>query len=229
VYGYCHLFGRGRLDARQVVAELGTTWRLNQMMFKKFPSCGATQGMTELMLQLVRDLELKPETVAHVEVRLNPYCHRLVGHDWQPGENLRVNAQFSAQYCIANAIARQSSQLAHFKPAQIVDPLVQGLISRIQCVGDPALDVRGHTAVDVTVSTTAGRTERRQLDIAPGYPGNALSDQDHRDRFQACMDYAAYPLHPVQIKAFLDMLSDLEAVPDARRLVDLLIAEPARV
>src|SRR5262249_38376908 len=140
VYGYAHLFGRGQLDAVQVTADLGSTWRLNQTMFKKYPSCGATQGMTELMLDLVHDLEPQPEAVAQVEVRLNPYCHRLVGHDWQPGDNLRVNAQFSAQYCVANAVARRSSTLAHFRPSEIPDPVVQKLISRIRCVGDPALD-----------------------------------------------------------------------------------------
>lgn len=223
VYGYGHLFGRDRLDAQQVVAGLGKEWRLNQVVFKKFPSCGATQGMTELMLQLVRELELQPQTVAHVEVRLNPYCHRLVGHAFELGENPRVNAQFSAQYCIANAIARQSSKLQHFRPAEIPDPLVQGLIGRIRCVGDPALDARGHTAVDVTVTTRDGRTERRQLDIAPGFPGNALSEEEHTERFRACMDYAAYPLPPRQISAFLEIAESLDALSDARRLVDTLI------
>ena len=47
------------------------------------------------------------------------------------------------------------------------------------------------------------------------------------DRFRACMDYAAHPLHQVQIHAFLEMLGNVEAVPDARRLVDMLIADAA--
>jgi 2-methylcitrate dehydratase PrpD len=33
VYGYAHLFGRGRLDPRSVVAGLGDVWRLIGMMF----------------------------------------------------------------------------------------------------------------------------------------------------------------------------------------------------
>jgi 2-methylcitrate dehydratase PrpD len=223
VYGYGHLFGRDRLDADQVVSGLGTQWRLDRVVFKKYPSCGATQGMTELVLGIVRDLELQPEGVAAVEVRLNPYCHRLIGHDFEPGENPRVNAQFSTQYCVANAIARQSSTLHHFRPAEIADPLVASLIKRVRCIGDPALDTRGHSAVDVTLTTRDGRTEHRQIDTPPGFPGNPLSDAEHRARFQSCMDYAAHPLPPRQVSTFLETVANLETIADARVLVDALI------
>ncbi len=61
LYGYGHLYGRGRLDAQALVAGLGREWRLLRMMFKKYPSCGATQGMTELVLQAVHELDLRPQ------------------------------------------------------------------------------------------------------------------------------------------------------------------------
>ena len=127
VYGFPHLFGRGRLDPASVVAGLGEEWRLQRMMFKKFPSCGATQGLTELTLQLVQDLALTPEQVQQVEVRQPPYSHKLVGHPFKLGPNPRVDAQFSVQYCVANAIVRGSSRLEHFRPEQIRDPAVLAL------------------------------------------------------------------------------------------------------
>jgi 2-methylcitrate dehydratase PrpD len=223
VYGYRHLFGRDRLDLDQVVAGLGSQWQLDRVVFKKYPSCGATQGMTEIVLQLVRELELRPDSVAEVEVRLNPYCHRLIGHDFQPGDNPRVNAQFSAQYCVANAIVRQSSTLQHFRPAEIADAQVAALIKRVRCVGDPALDARGHSAVDVTLTTRDGRTEHRQLDTPPGFPGNPLSDAEHMARFQSCMQYARHPLPPQQVSAFLQSVANLETLDDARVLVDTLV------
>ena len=37
-------FRRGRLRRRSVVDSLGSEWRLNRMMFKKYPSCGATRA-----------------------------------------------------------------------------------------------------------------------------------------------------------------------------------------
>lgn len=225
LYGYCHLFGRDRLDAKQLVAGLGSEWLLDRMVFKKYPSCGATQGMTELMLQLMRDLGLRPQNVERVQVKLNPYSHRLVGHEFRPGENPRVNAQFSAQWCIANAIVRGSSKLAHFRPSEVVDPHVLAMIGRVSCTGDPALDARGHASVDVTVTTRDGRTELRQLDVSPGFPGNPLTEEDHLQRFHSCVDYAVYPLPSQKVSAFLAALENLQAVPDARALIDTLVTE----
>src|SRR5690606_34589383 len=95
VYGYAHLYGRGRLSAATVVKGLGTQWRLKAMVFKKYPSCGGTQGMTEIALDMVRTLELTPARVKALSVRVRPYTFKLVGHPFRIGENPRVDAQFS--------------------------------------------------------------------------------------------------------------------------------------
>lgn len=224
VYGYAHLFGRDRLDPASVVAGLGDDWRLRQMMFKKYPSCGATQGLTELTLQLVQDLGLSPARVRRAEVRLPPYAHALVGHRFRMGDNPRVNAQFSAQYCVANAIVRGASRLPHFRVEQVADAQVLDLVERVHVVADPALDVRGHSAVDVALTLDDARVHERRLDIAPGYPGNGLSDTQHLERLHDCMAYATRPLPAAQVHAFLAGVEDLARLPDARSLLEALIA-----
>lgn len=224
VYGYAHLYGRGQLQPADVVAGLGQEWRLNRMMFKKYPSCGATQGLTELTLQLVRELSLTPDQVRSAEVRLNPYCHRLVGHEFEMGDNPRVNAQFSVQYCVANAIVRGDSQLAHFRPEQVADDAVLALARRVSAVADPALDARGHSSVDVTLVTADGQSHVRTLDIAPGYPGNELDDDQHQKRFRDCMAYAAHPLAASQVDALLTAIERLHELRDVRDLLRHLVA-----
>ena len=68
---------------------------------------------------LVDTLDLTPHRVRRIEVRLPPYSHKLVGHPFRIGTNPRVDAQFSARYCVANAIVRRASKLAHFRPEQV--------------------------------------------------------------------------------------------------------------
>jgi len=223
VYGYPHLYGRDRLDPAQMVAGLGDEWRLDRMVFKKYPSCGVTQALTELTLELVDTLDLAPHRVRRVEVRLPPYAHKLVGHPFRIGTNPRVDAQFSARYCVANAIARRASKLDHFRPEQVGDADVNALIERVEVIADAALDARGHTAVDVAVTTSDGRSALRRLDIAPGFPGNGLSDAQQIARFEDCVAYAAQPLPRRQVDAFLGGVEALESLDDARRLIDLLI------
>jgi 2-methylcitrate dehydratase PrpD len=224
IYGYGYLYGRGQLDLPALADGLGRDWRLRKMMFKKYPSCGATQGMTELVLQLVDELDLQPEQVKSVRVVLPPYSFKLVGQPWRIGANPRVDAQFSAQYCAANAIVRRSSTLQHFRVEAVRDAGVSRLIERITIEGDAALNPRGHTAVDVHLHTMDGKRHQRSLDIAPGFPGNALSDVQQRARFDACMDYSPHPLPAAQRAAFLQAVEQIDELPDARALLGLLKA-----
>ncbi len=224
VYGYPKLFGRGRLDAATVVAGLGAEWRLQRTMFKKYPSCGATQGLTELVLQLVAEQGLQPDEVARVEVRQPPYCHRLVGHAFKLGPNPRVDAQFSSQYCVANAIVRGSSVLAHFRPEQVRDAQVLALAERVHTVANVAMDARGHSAVDIVLTTAKGQRHARSLDIAPGFPGKGLSEAQHLQRFKDCMAYAPQPLSVAQQQALLAGIEGLAELADARSLMACMLA-----
>jgi 2-methylcitrate dehydratase PrpD len=223
-YGFAHLYGRGRFDSAAVVRGLGDEWRLQRVVFKKYPSCGVTQGVTELALALVNDEGLRAEQVAQAEVRLPPYAHRLVGHAFRIGSNPRVDAQFSAAYCVANAIARRGSKLAHFAPLQVADTEVGRLIGRIAVVADPALDARGHTAVDLQVTTTNGRVLQRALDIAPGFPGAELSEAQHRARFDDCIAYAPHALPGASVQRLLDAIEGVATLGDARVIAQLLAA-----
>ena len=122
-----------------------------------------------------------------VEVRLPPYAFKLVGHAFDPGTNPRVDAQFSAAYCAANALVRRTSKLQHFAPAQVFDPSVRPMIERVEVIADPALDSRGHAAVDLEITTYDGVTLKRALDIPPGFPGADLDDAQHLARFDDCL------------------------------------------
>jgi 2-methylcitrate dehydratase PrpD len=227
-YGYPHLYGRGLLAPADLVTGIGAEWRLTGFMFKRFPSCGATQGVTQQALDVTAELDLHPDDVDRVVVGMTPYCHRLVGHQFTPGTNPRVSAQFSVQYCVANAIARRSATLAHFRPEMVTDPELEPLMARVDVIADEAMDARGHSSVDFTLTTTDGRKASRSYDVSPGYPGRELSDAEHRERFDDCMSYAPYPLeagHAAELRAAIDRLDELD---DACSLLPLLVSAAAR-
>jgi 2-methylcitrate dehydratase PrpD len=221
-YGFAHLYGRGTLEPESVTAGLGESWKVHNVVFKKYPSCGVTQGVTELALGLVSELRLRPSDVRSAEVRLPPYAHRLVGHPFQVGANPRVDAQFNAGYCVANALVRQSSRLQHFAPSGVHDPAVHEMIGRIRVVADEKLDARGHAAVDLSVTTNDGRTHLRRLDIPPGFPGAELDDSQHLARFNDCLAYAPHAPSAAQTERFLQALDGIAKLPDVRALVPML-------
>jgi 2-methylcitrate dehydratase PrpD len=227
-YGFVHLYAKGLCTPEHFIEALGQTWRCEGFMFKRFPSCGVTQGVTQQALEIARELSLSAKDVAKAQVRLPPYAHRLVGNAFKMGENPRVNAQFSAQYCVANAISRGASRLEHFTPEAVRQIATMDLIPRIEVVADATMDARGHSAVDLWVQTRDGRGARRSFDIAPGYPGNALSDADHHARFDDCMSYAAWPLEPAQIGRWVGLIDSLQTLQDVRDLLPLWISAQAQ-
>jgi len=103
------------------------------------------------------------------------------------------------------------------------DPVLRSPIDRIDLIADPALDARGHSAVDLTLNLVSGTALTRKLDIAPGFPGADLSDAQHLSRFDDCLAYAPKPLAAAQRAACLTALERLSYLDDARQLVRLLV------
>lgn len=228
IYGYAHLYGRGLQDAAAFSSGIGGDYRLVATVFKKYPSCGLTQSVTELARQAVASGGPAPDQIARIEVRLPPYAYRLVGHPFQLGNTPRVDAQFSAQYCVANVFARGTSLLKHFEPGMISDPSVAALMERVHVYSDERLDEHDHTAARLTIHTNKGEEQSTTIDIAPGFPGNPLTERQHLQRFQDCLDYAEWPIPQEQAAALRASVENMELESDARCLLQQLVSKAAQ-
>ncbi|HKX55858.1 MAG TPA: MmgE/PrpD family protein, partial [Xanthomonadales bacterium] len=131
IYGYLHLFAKDLLAAEAIVGGLGVEDRSQQMVYKKYPSCGATQALTEVLLGLLEDNGLSGDAVDTVSLTLNPYGFKLVGHEFSIGDNPSVDGQFSAQYCVANVLLRGSSSIRHFTAEAVCDPAIKPWIAKV--------------------------------------------------------------------------------------------------
>ena len=227
VYGYFHLYAKDKSNPQAVVAELGQRFELTKTVFKKYPSCGAAASSTDAILELIKENRLVPKDVTRVDITVTPYVHRLVGHQFKIGDNPKVNAQFSIQYCVANALLRKSAKLEHFDEPSIREPKIMELVNKIHVVADPALEERGHTAVDMRVTTGDGSILQKSVDIARGFPGNPLTKEEHNQRFQDCVSYAGKPLPPQNVEKIVSSVSRLENLTDVRSLIPLLLSQKA--
>jgi 2-methylcitrate dehydratase PrpD len=148
--------------------------------------------------------------------------HKLVGHEFQIGDNPRVNSQFSIQYCVANALIRKSSKIQHFEESSVRDPDIMPLAQKVRVIADPALDARGHTALDMQVFTTGGDAYLKKMDIAPGFPGNPLTQTEHEERFRDCINFAARPVERQSAEKIVSLVTRLEELEDIRILIPLI-------
>ncbi len=224
VYGYFHLFGRDAIDPGGVVGELGDRFELQNLVFKKYPSCGLTQGCTEAALGLITEEGIGPEEVDHIEITVPPYAHKLVGHQFRLGENPRVNAQFSIQYCVASALLRGEVEFRHFEESSVRDQDVMAFLKKISVTPDSELDKRGHTALDMRVFTTQGTQYLKQVEIAPGFPGNPLSQAEHHQHFRACLGVAPKTLTTEKAERILSFVIGMEELEDIRDIIPNLLS-----
>jgi 2-methylcitrate dehydratase PrpD len=225
VYGYFHIFAKDKHDPQATVADLGKRFELTKTVFKKYPSCGGTLSSTDAILDLIKEKDIVPEDLSRIDIKVTPYIYKLVGHQFRMGENPKVNAQFNIQYCVANALLRKSSKLEHFDEPSIREPKIMELIDKIHVMAEPTLDERGHTAIDMRVTTRDGGVLHKSVDIARGFPGNPLTKDEHNERFQDCVRYAKKPLPPENIEKLVSLIAQLEEIDDVRVLIPLLLSE----
>lgn len=218
VYGYTHLFTRDRITAEDIFEGLGEQpYKTYTLGFKKYPSCGMTQGSTELIIQMMREYGFKAADVDHIVLTMPTYGYNLVG-TFHLGDNPKVNAQFGTPYCIANALVREEVKLEQFEPEFVVDPEVLDFVKKIETVCDPGMDhTRPHYASDIEVFTKDGRSFKGSIDISPGTEEAPLVDEDFKRRFYDCVDFAGKDFIAQRADAAYDLcmkVAELESIDD---------------
>ena len=90
VYGYLHLYGKDLFTGESITAGLGEEYRLEKMVYKKYPSCALTQGPTDVTLKLMAEEGISAGDIDKIEITVPPYTYKLVGHEFETGDNPRV-------------------------------------------------------------------------------------------------------------------------------------------
>ena len=222
VYGYFHLYAGDKYDAQAITDGLGDRYLLDRIAFKAYPSCGGTISSTEAMLSLVDKHGLSANNVAEITLRLTPYDYDMVGANFKIGDNPRVDAQFSAQYCVANALLRKDSLLQHFDESSIKEPLIMQLVEKIKVIPDPALegDKPGDSKrADMDVVTKSGDRYSISVPVPSGFPGNPLKYEKLIKRFRDAVNYTKNLLPTENIDKLVSFIGHLE---DAENICDLI-------
>ena len=223
VYSYFHLFGRDKEDISYVTKDLGKEWHLKNLNFKKFPSCGLTQGSTDLILKMMAEHGFKADDVDRVEIHVPPFTFKLVGHPLKIGDNPRVDAQFNVGYCVANALMRAPVTIAHFDESQIRDQKVIDFVNeKITVISDTAVE-RVHYSSDILVWTKDGQKYLDKIDVPPGTPDYPMTDEEHSLRFFDCVEFSGIEWLKGREERILDFFNTLEEAKDIREMIPLFL------
>jgi 2-methylcitrate dehydratase PrpD len=228
VYGYFHLYAGDKCDIPAITAGLGIEFQLDKVSFKTYPSCGNTIASTDAILALMSEYRLTPENVAEINVRVTPYAYRMVGAQFKIGNNPRVDAQFSVQYCVANALLRKGSLIKHFDESYVREPRIMELVKKIHVSADPALEGEKQglsMRADMDVATTAGDTYHISIPIPSGFPGNPLSNERIAERFEEAADYGDKPIPENNVQEIISIVNQLEKAKNVCDIIPLMLSD----
>ncbi len=124
--------------ADALTAGLGWAWRLDDTAFKPYSCCGSLHAYIDAALQLRRELGGPPAAELAVTAGLAKVVEVQCGYDYTPGTEL--NAQMSARYCIAAALADGQVLPPQFTPEKLADPDLLRRARAMRLVHDAALD-----------------------------------------------------------------------------------------
>ncbi|MDR1027915.1 MAG: MmgE/PrpD family protein [Clostridiales Family XIII bacterium] len=219
VYGYFHLYGRDKTDTEKTVADLGTKWHVTRLNFKKYPSCGLTQGNTQLALDMMEQHGFTADEIEQAEILVPPFTYKLVG-EFKLGANPKVDAQFGVAYCVANALIRPPVRLIHFEPDAIRDPQVLDFIKdRVVVTSDESIThTRKHYSSDLIITLKDGRVLKGSIDVPPGTPEYPMTEEEHKHRFYECVEFAARPWLTERADEIFQAMKSLETEADVRTL-----------
>ncbi len=206
--------------ATPLLDDLGSRWQAAETSFKPYACCGSLHAYIDAAL----DLRDAWKAGARVRAGLPKVVEVQCGFPYEEGSVL--NAQMSAQYCVAVALADGAVLPAQFEVERIADPALTALAKQVELLPDPALDklypARFAGWVEIEEAPGSGRFRRVSHDDPSGNPANPRWEETLRSKFHRLVE----PLGAAGAAEALEAgVLSLETLP-AGALAGLLTAFP---
>jgi 2-methylcitrate dehydratase PrpD len=201
------------------IRMLGAHWgmRTPGVSIKCYPSCSNTHPAIDAVLDL-RASGALDEDPKRIVCRVAPGTEQILVYD---NPTTALEAKFSLTYCVAVAARHGRVWLDDFTDEAVTDSSVRDLMGIVEVVLDPTL-VRSSegvtTSACVEVLHSDGRVQSTLRWHARGSVADPLSDNDLRDKFDACCQLV---LGDTARPAF-DRLIQLEREPSVADLLSFL-------
>ena len=216
--GVLHAYSDASLP-RALLSDLGDPLQVMRVSIKPYACCRYNHGLIDCMLALRQQIS-SLEDVERIRLGVLSGGALLVA---DPIEQKRapvgiVDAQFSAPYAAAAALAFGRGDISVYSPELLADPRLRALMTKTDCYGDPSLDAeypkRWPAAAEIHLRS--GEVLETRVEFATGEPENPVSREGLIAKFVSLVDRpdAAELAH---------RLLTLDGAPDLGVLSDALV------
>ena len=221
--GLNRVYLHGLFDPARATRGLGIEWEFDRLSIKPYPTCRFTHPPISAALELHAQLGGDTANIERIDVIMGAQALDVVGRDAAEKRTpqTRVNAQFSAYWGVACALAYgevSPRQLAEEIPPS---PRVAALIAKITCTADTtdtAATQRDIGGCKIRVTGSFGTREVVNTS-AKGHPDHPLSDEELLAKFNANLRFAkvgdAQAAELAEAILSIDSLSNVQPLADA--------------
>jgi len=216
-------------DLMPLTYELGKRFEGAYISTKPFPSCKDTHTTVSIVIDLVKEHDIRPQNIEEIDVgqsRANHEITFLPAKERYEPPNV-VSARFSMPYTAAVAAIKRGLFLEDFTTEAIRRTDVVSLMRRVRGRVDPEIDkeypgVCGPAIVKIRTKDKKEYIER--LDYSKGHPENPMTlNEVAEEKLMKCLPFAAKPLPKENIQELINLVRNLEEVDDITTLIRLLV------
>lgn len=222
--GFFNVYFRGEYDREKMVKELGEKYDGGSILYKPWPSCGASHGFIHATLTLMTEHELAIGDIEQIRVNVGDFQKQLC----EPIESRRrpatpADAKFSIPFCVAVAATKGQVKVSDFFGDALKDPQVLAAANKVIPVVDDSFDWKTTLPKGrIDIVTRDGRTLSRVGDNVPGDVECPMSWEYLYDKFRYSAELAAVPPSAEGIRKAQEMVRHLEALDDATDILRVL-------
>jgi 2-methylcitrate dehydratase PrpD len=211
----------GGYDPAAIEGKLGNPWTFAfpGVSIKPHPSGSLTHPGMGLMLDLIRQHDIRPDQVVKVKVGTNRHMPNALIHHRPTNE---LQAKFSMEFCMAILLLERKAGLAEFTNKVVNSPKARQMIEKIEFGVHPVAEAAGYekmtTMIDIELAD--GRKISGRADFGKGSPVNPMSDAELAAKFHECAAWGKLP--KASADRVVGMVFNLEKLKSIRELTRLL-------
>jgi 2-methylcitrate dehydratase PrpD len=223
-YGYYKAY-EPEYDLAPLTSGLGRVFAGPQATIKAYPGVIVVHALIDAALDIVTTFHVKAEDVEKIEIVMGEKFYNVVCLPEEIKNNPRtvIEAQFSAPYVVATAIAKRRVWMEDFTEDSIRNQVVRRLMSVAKARVDPKVAAVNPCGGEVTIQTKDGNKHTKQVIYPKGHPKNPMTIDDIIRKFRKCLPFSARPFPDSNVDEIIRMVGNLEEIADMTKLVDLLV------
>ena len=211
------LVGEDKIEFDKITEGLGQPpYFIHNVWVKQYPCCFSTHRYVDALRTLLDEHAITYEQIERVDVHTGPLetiCDR-------PDPKTPEDSKFSFQHILAGILLERDLGLDTFSEEKIAEPSFAEARSRVKVIIDPNWPHRLMSGIaKVNLLLKDGRQLQREMEQSFGGPKLPLTTEQV---LAISKKYARAALSEGQVAHIMNMIMDLENLPDILELMDIL-------